>query len=582
MAVAVGVAVIGAGSAAGIAATSDNGPARRLATVGLGSVTQTVESSGTVTSSLKLTPSFPTSGTVRSVDVHVGDTVHKGQTLARLDTAALRAAVDAANAGLASAKQKLEADRTGQTSVGSATPDAALAAYLVGAPAPSPAGQASIADLVKQVDAAQDALIAAQKNVDTGQSAVDAAQQTVDTDVKQNGQLRDAQKTACATDPTTSDCTTAMTDYEASADTLATDLATLDSAISKQDGCVKDLDSSIAALDQLVDQLQTAAQQAGSGSGSGSGKLTPSGQASPSQAPGGRGSVPSGGVAKSSGGGAKSGPSGNGPSGNGPAGNAPSASGKSGSGSARSSEPASAAQLAADQAAIDAAQAQLEVAEQNLAAATLTSPADGRVAAVDLTAGSSSSGKTITIVGTGVPGVSMNVPLAQIDQVKVGQPVTVNADGQSTVLHGTVASIGLLSSTAGSRTTFPVTVRLAAGSPHLYDGSGADAVITTGSARNVVTVPNSAIHTGAAGRHTVTVLKGGKPTTVQVTLGLTGPAVTQVTSGLKAGQQIVLAELSQPLPSSATSSSGNGGFRLPVVLNGDRLGGGGRGSKGGR
>jgi multidrug efflux pump subunit AcrA (membrane-fusion protein) len=586
MAAAVGVAVIGGGSAAGIAATSSNGPARRMAAVELGSVTQTVESSGTITSSLKLTPSFPTSGTVKSVDVHVGDTVHKGQTLAELDTTALQASVDAANATLASAKQKLEADKTGQTSVGGSSPDATFAAYLVGAPSTS-----SVADLIKQVEAAQNALIAAQQTVDTGQAAVDTAQQTVDADVAQNVKLRDAQKTACATDTTTTDCGTAMDAYEASAETLSTDMATLDQAISTQDGNVKGLDDSIATLDKLVDQLQQAAQSAGSGSGGGSGSGSGGGQSGGSGSHSGGSSGSSGqpspstgsrsgsGSAPSAGG--QSGPSGSGQSGTGQSGGGQSGTGQSGtgqSGTGQTSEPASAAQLAADQSQIDAAEAQLKVAQQNLSAATLKSPAAGKVAAVGLSAGSSSSGQTVTIIGTGIPGVSMSVPLAQIDEVKVGQPVSVAADGDSTVLHGTVASIGLLSSTSGSRTTFPVTVRLDSGSRPVFDGSGADATITTGTARNVITVANSAIQSSASGTHTVTVIKNGQPTAVRVTLGMAGNDITQVTSGLKAGQQVVLAELSQPLPGSATSTSTSGTFRLP---GGGGFGGGGFGRTGG-
>ena len=231
-------------------------------------------------------------------------------------------------------------------------------------------------------------------------------------------------------------------------------------------------------------------------------------------------------------------------------------------GAGQTSQPASAAQLAADQAAIDAAEAQLKVAEQGLAAATLTSPAAGKVAAVGFTTGASSSGATITIVGTGIPGVDISVPLAQVDQVKVGQPVAISADGVSTKLHGTVRSIGLLSSTSGSRTTFPVTVQLDAGTPKLYDGSGADAVITTGTARNVITVPNSAIHSTVGGIHTVTVVKDGKTSTARVTLGLAGPDISQVKSGLQKGQQVVLADLSEPLPSSTTSGS-TGTFRFP-------------------
>jgi HlyD family secretion protein len=227
--------------------------------------------------------------------------------------------------------------------------------------------------------------------------------------------------------------------------------------------------------------------------------------------------------------------------------------------------------LAADQASIDSLTAQLAAAKQNRAAATLTSPSTGTVAAVGLRAGSSSSGASITIVGNGVEGVQTSVALGQIDSVKVGQPVTVAADGQSASLHGTVESIGLLSTTSGSKTTFPVTVRLAANSPAIYDGSGADVIITTGSATNATAVPTSAIHTGAGGTYTVTVVNGSKQSTARVSIGLSGADLTQITSGLKAGQSVLLADPSQPLPGSANSGTTTTG----------RFGGGAGGAGGG-
>jgi HlyD family secretion protein len=170
-----------------------------------------------------------------------------------------------------------------------------------------------------------------------------------------------------------------------------------------------------------------------------------------------------------------------------------------------------------------------------------------------------------------VEGVQTAVPLGQVDSVKVGQPVTVAADGQQTPLHGTVASIGLLSTTSGSKTTFPVTVRLDADSPKIYDGAGADVVITTGSAKSVTAVPTSAIHTGPGGTYTVTVANGAKRSTVRVTIGLAGADLTQVKSGLQAGQKVVLADLSQPLPGSASSGTTTTG----------RFGGGAGGTGGG-
>jgi multidrug resistance efflux pump len=335
-----------------------------------------------------------------------------------------------------------------------------------------------------------------------------------------------------------------MADYEASADTLSADLTVLDSKIGTEDGSITALDGAITALDKLISQLQNAAAGTGTGTGSGGQRTAPTGT--------GRTAAPTGSANRT----AQSPPV-----------------------STSTGEPASAARLAADQASIEAAEAQLNLAEQNLAAAILKSPATGTVAAIGLTAGASSSGQTITIVGTGVPGVTTTVPLGQIDEVKVGQSVSVAVDGVPTAVHGTVESIGLLSSTSGSSASFPVTVRLAATTRHLYDGSGADVVITTGTAANVVTVPISAVRSGIAGRHTVTVLSGGRTSTAPVTLGIAGIAVVQVKTGLKVGQQVVLAELSQALPTSSTSGN-TGTFRFPGGFTGAgggrNFGGGGR------
>ncbi len=184
------------------------------------------------------------------------------------------------------------------------------------------------------------------------------------------------------------------------------------------------------------------------------------------------------------------------------------------------------------------------------------------MAAIGLSAGGSASG-TVTIVGAGVQKVSTTVPLADIDLIKPGESVSVAADGVAGKLHGTVTSIGMLSTTSGSTTAFPVTVTLDSETSNLYDGTGADVVITTGTASHVTAVANSAIHTGVRGTHTVTVLRDGKTTTVQITLGVAGTDVTQVKSGLKVGDQVVLADLSQVLPTSTTSTTSRGGTFIP-------------------
>jgi len=227
-----------------------------------------------------------------------------------------------------------------------------------------------------------------------------------------------------------------------------------------------------------------------------------------------------------------------------------------------------AAQLAADQAQIDAANANVAVAQQNSAQATLTSPISGTVAQVGLTVGSSTGSSGITVIGSGNREVSTTVTLNDIDRVKIGDPAAVIVDGVSTPLSGKVSAIGILNTTTGSSTSYPVTVLLDPTSAKLYDGLGGSVAITTSSVSNVLTVPSSAVHT-VGQLNVVSVLKGGTESTVRVNVGAVGPDRTEITSGLVEGQRVVLANLDEPMPSNSTN------------VNARRLGVGGTGGLGG-
>jgi hypothetical protein len=70
---------------------------------------------------------------------------------------------------------------------------------------------------------------------------------------------------------------------------------------------------------------------------------------------------------------------------------------------------------------------------------------------------------------------------------------------------------------------------------------------------DAVLVPTSAVH-DLAGRHSVTVLKDGKTTTVAVEVGVVGAQQTEITSGIEAGQTVVLADIDAAVPSSNADS----------------------------
>ena len=235
----------------------------------------------------------------------------------------------------------------------------------------------------------------------------------------------------------------------------------------------------------------------------------------------------------------------------------PSSPRSSGSGTKPSTPtPASAEQLAADQAAIDAANAQVAVAQQNLAAATLVSPITGTVGEVGFSTGkTASSQQHIVVFGPGADQVTTAVSDTQAGQIKPGQQVIVMPDGSGTPITGQVVSIGLLSTTTSSGSpSYPVTVSLPS-SAQLHQGATASVSIITSTADAAVTVPTSAVHL-AGGNAFVTTLSGGQAKEQRVTLGVVGASVAEIKSGLTAGEQVVLADLSQPLPTSNTTTRG--------------------------
>jgi hypothetical protein len=174
----------------------------------------------------------------------------------------------------------------------------------------------------------------------------------------------------------------------------------------------------------------------------------------------------------------------------------------------------------------------------------------------------SSSTATITIVGSGTLAVELNIGIADIDHITVGERAEATVDGRAKPVDATVTYVGAANSSdsTGSSSTYPVTVSLTARDSRLFDGMGASVAIDVGRASDVLSVPVSAVHT-AGSVHTVTVYADGKTSTKPVTLGVEGDERVQITSGLSAGQQVVLADISADVP------SGNSpGF-------GDRLGG---------
>ncbi len=501
----------------------------RTATVTRATVLQTLTRVGTIEPVAQATVAFPDSGTVAGVSAKVGDTVTTGQTLASLDTTTQASELTTRQAALAAAQLTLDQAVNGQAASGSSTS--------------TNSRSAPTADRLASVDLtpAQQQVLNGQKGVDTDLRSAETAVATVaeacgapSSPVPTSPAAPNAARPApSATVPATTTTTVAPSGLGSTACSAAQQQAmTAQQTVAARLRSLADAETALdGALARAVESsASTTSSSPSSGSSSG--------------------------------------------------GSSPSTGNASGAVAASSQAAPTAAQLVADQAAVDAADAAVRAAQQTIDQATVVSPIAGTVAAVNLVPGqqvsAASSTANVVVVGEGGWEVSTTVGVDAVDKVKVGQTATVLADGAGTSIDAKVVTVGVAAATSGTTTTYPVVVGFTVSTTGLHNGASASVVIELAQAADALTVPTSAVRT-AGTLHVVAVLSGGKSRTVPVQVGTVGSERTEVTSGLSAGQAVVLADLNQALPASNTNTGGGLGS-----LSGGSLSGGGGGIRTGR
>ena len=218
-------------------------------------------------------------------------------------------------------------------------------------------------------------------------------------------------------------------------------------------------------------------------------------------------------------------------------------------------------QIAADKAALTAAQNQLNTAKQQLDSATLTSPIDGIVASMNLTVGQSVSGSSnnngsngnngnngnnnssdpqILVIGTSSWIANATVDANSVGLIKVGNQAQLSVTGVSDPVYGTIASIGLVSSSSSGTASYPVVINVTGTPSGMHDGADVTATLIYKQLSNVLVVPTLALHRDASGGTYVEQVKNGKTVHTTVQPGLESDGQTQIVSGLSAGDQIVV------------------------------------------
>ena len=572
----------------------------RTTTVTTGSVEQRLNLTGSAQRVNQVSQGFAVTGTVSSVSVAVGDTVTAGEVLATLDPTPLHSAVISATASLAKAKATLESDQSATTTAATTTSGTSgtSGTSLAMATTPVSTPVATAAPTTSPRVAGPSGSKGAGTSLAQAQQGVTSAQRAITADLRQASEAlaqcapffpsesttSSASPTASAPSPTasassaattstpTSTSTTGSTPTSTSTSTATPTSTTTASTSTPSDAeikaCLSALrtaptqqqiqrhqlaltDSQSALMTTVTLAITTATNTANTPGTSSPSTSTGQSPTSQSAARGSSGSQSSG--SQSSGSqslGSQASQSSGGPS----------------SGTGQSS----ASRAITDQAAVTSAEAALISAQADLTSATLKSSIGGTVGSVSLVKGASSQGKSVVIVGTGAVEVTVNVPLASIGTVHMGQKANVTPQGATSIAAGSVTSISLLPSTSSSSTgtgggtgqgtstssspTYPVVVLVPDALPALATGSRADVSLLIGTVSKVLTVPNSALTPLAKGQAMAQTLKNGVVTPALVKTGYAGTLTTQITSGLSAGQQVVLADLSTALPTNTTSS----------------------------
>lgn len=211
---------------------------------------------------------------------------------------------------------------------------------------------------------------------------------------------------------------------------------------------------------------------------------------------------------------------------------------------------------------ITLAKSKVTLAEAALAQAQLTAPFAGTVTDVEAQVGDSVSQGVAAFRIDDTSRMYIDVQVSEVDiaNIKDGQPANITFDAISgKTYNGSVVKIVMAGSVSQGVVNYPITVQLTNADASVLPGMTASVDIVTAQAKNVLEVPNRAIHI-SSGQRTVTVLFQGQQISVPVTVGLVGTSYTEITgSSLKAGDQVVLSTTT----TSTTTSSNRNGFGGP-------------------
>ncbi|HEV7525144.1 MAG TPA: biotin/lipoyl-binding protein [Acidimicrobiia bacterium] len=572
VAVAIGVgAYANIGSGASTTATRST-----VVTAKRGVVLSTVTATGNVEAPTNLGVSFQQTAKVTSISVHAGDHVTAGQELARVDDTLQFAALTSAQASLASAQASLAAKLRGETSFERAQ-DAAGAASAAQSVANAQAAvthalqtasqnadkyQLQIYQAQAQLDAAGNTVTSANAALDRAKSSMATLQVSYDSSGN-SSENADTRASRYKLDQVSCSAHSGTPGYHTADGVDCSQITNLISFATNVQAAQTSATQAQASVTTAQNLLTTAQQNQTSG------KLQDQQSVDNAQ-----NSLTAANLQYQS----------------------------TLAGNAVKQQPAKPEDLAQSRASVASAQQQLASAQKNEDDTILQAPVSGTVASVSGTVGqysssggsgsgsssgsstgssaasSSSTSSTASssfVDLTDVRSLDVKVGFTETDapKIRVGGAATITLDaltGQT--LTGTVLSLDTNQTVVSNVVTYYAKVGFDSLPARVKPGMTASVAVVLDKRDNAVTLPTSAVPTSGT-TATVTVRSGSSDTSRSITLGLRGDNAVEITSGLSAGEQIVV----RSAAASVTSGGLPGGGAGRGVGGGGGLGGGGIG-----
>ncbi|WP_090047215.1 efflux RND transporter periplasmic adaptor subunit [Lentzea fradiae] len=237
------------------------------------------------------------------------------------------------------------------------------------------------------------------------------------------------------------------------------------------------------------------------------------------------------------------------------------------------------------------AQLALQQAKETLAATVLTAPGDGTITSItgevgqkvgssgnSTSSGSSTSSGTTSgfVVVTDLKNlvVQANVSEADVSKLKADQSATITVNAMSgTPVQAKVTQVDLVPTTSNNVVQYGVTLTLTDAPEGLRPGQSASVEITVAGATGVLAVPAGAVQT-VNGTSSVQVLENGVETRKTVEIGVRGDQYVEIKSGLSAGDEVVLPQVTTSTGTNNRTGQQPGG-QFPGTGGGQRNSGGG-------